>query len=159
MRKLQEINYNKIEKGLKNIESSFSELDIKEVNKDFNFDDYFNLFYSGYSALTRKHSIVTSDLDKLAKQIIFYFYCIIKNFKFVDFYDKEFVDAFKFLIKDKEEFERFLNFINLSVEDFLHLSIYICQTAFTSNLIKFIQTNYLGIVVKKEPKKTKRKKK
>ena len=86
-----------------------------------------------------------SDLDLLAKQIIFYFYSIIKNFKFVDFYDKEFIDAYKFLIKDKEEFERFLSYINLTVEEFIQLSIYICQNAFTSNLIKFIQTNYLGM--------------
>ena len=105
----------------------------------------------------RKYVIVISDLDKLAKQIIFYFYCIIKNFKFIDFYDKEFIDAYKFLIKDKEEFQRFLSYIKLTVEEFIQLSIYICQNAFTSNLIKFIQENYLGIKVKKE--KTKRKKK
>ena len=107
----------------------------------------------------RKYVIVISDLDKLAKQIIFYFYCIIKNFKFIDFYDKEFVDAYKFLIKDKEEFLRFLSYIKLTVEEFIQLSIYICQSAFTSNLIKFIQINYLGIEVKKEKPKTKRKKK
>ena len=107
----------------------------------------------------RKYIVVVSDLEKLAKQIIFYFYCIIKNFKFVDFYDKEFIDAYKFLIKDKEEFKRFLSYIKLSVEEFIQLSIYICQSAFTSNLIKFIQVNYLGIEVKKEKPKTKRKKK
>ena len=110
-------------------------------------------------AAGRKFIIVVSDLDKLAKQIIFYFYCIIKNFKFIDFYDKEFIDAYKFLIKDKEEFERFLSYIKLTVEEFIQLSIYICQSAFTSNLIKFIQVNYLGIEVKKEKPKTKRKKK
>ena len=107
----------------------------------------------------RKYIVVVSDLEKLAKQIIFYFYCIIKNFKFVDFYDKEFIDAYKFLFKDKEEFKRFLSYIKLSVEEFIQLSIYICQSAFTSNLIKFIQVNYLGIEVKKEKPKTKRKKK
>lgn len=108
---------------------------------------------------SKKFVIIISDLEKLAKQIIFYFYCIIKNFKFIDFYDKEFIDAYKFLIKDKEEFERFLSYIKLTVEEFIQLSIYICQSAFTSNLIKFIQVNYLGIEVKKEKPKTKRKKK
>ena len=111
--------------------------------------------YNGTSG--RKYTIIVSDLERLAKEMIFYFYCIIKNFKFIDFYDKEFIDAYKFLIKDKEEFERFLSYIKLTVEEFIQLSIYICQSAFTSNLIKFIQVNYLGIEVKKEKPKTKRK--
>lgn len=101
----------------------------------------------------KRYAVIISDLDKLAKQIIFYFYCIIKNFKFVDFYDKEFVDAYKLLIKDKEEFERFLGYTKLSMEEFIQLSIYVCQNAFTSNLIKFIQTNYLGIEVQPKTKK------
>lgn len=91
-----------------------------------------------------KHIVITSDLEKLAKQIIFYFYCIIKNFTFVDFYDKEFINAYKFLIKDEEEFTKFLSYTKLNVEEFIQLSIYICQNAFTSNLIKFIQTTYLN---------------
>ena len=103
----------------------------------------------GYTGLSeRKYIIIISDLERLSKQLIYYFYKIIKNFKFINFYDKEFIDAFKFLIKDKEEFERFLNYINLDVKEFLQLSIYICQNAFTSNLIKFIQTNYLNTIKK-----------
>ena len=101
--------------------------------------------------------MVMSDLEKLAKQMIFYFYCTIKNFTFIDFYDKEFIDACKFLIKDKEEFERFLSYVKLDIEEFIHMSIYICQNAFTSNLIKFIQTTYLGIKPKKEKIKKKKK--
>ena len=39
------------------------------------------------------------------------------------------------------------------MEEFIQLSIYVCQNAFTSNLIKFIQTNYLGIEVQPKTKK------
>ena len=46
MRKLQEIDYERIEKGLKNIEKAFSELDIKDFNKKANFDDYFSSYYN-----------------------------------------------------------------------------------------------------------------
>lgn len=124
--------------------------------KKQNLKNILILIIIGYNGTSgRKYTIIVSDLERLAKEMIFYFYCIIKNFKFVDFYDKEFTDACKLLIKDKEEFERFLSYINLEVEEFIHLSIYICQMAFTSNLIKFVQTNYLGIEPKKEKPKSK----
>ncbi len=47
MRKLQDIDYEKIKKGIKNIEKSFSELNIENYNEKINFGDYFNSYYNG----------------------------------------------------------------------------------------------------------------
>ena len=70
---------------------------------------------------------------------------------------KEFVENFKLLVKDEEEFKRFLEMISLTLDDFLHLGVYVCPNAFTSTLIKYIQTNYLNIkVVKKTKTRTKK---
>ena len=94
--------------------------------------------------------ILAADVKKLSKQLILYFTDTCKNFKFTQFYDKSFMDLFKALIKNEEEFKKFLDMICLDLEEFLKLSTYICPLCFTSNLIKFIQETYLGIKASKK---------
>lgn len=56
MRKLQEIDYERIEKGLKNIDEAFKDLNIKDFDKKINFEDYFNLYYNGYNGSRKTYS-------------------------------------------------------------------------------------------------------
>ena len=101
--------------------------------------------------------MMSTDVQRLTKQLIYYFTIVIKNFTYIDLYDKEFVENFKLLVKDEEEFKRFLEMISLTLDDFLHLGVYVCPNAFTSTLIKYIQINYLNIkVVKKTKTRTKK---
>lgn len=67
-----------------------------------------------------------------------------KNFEFVDFYDKSFVNNFKALIKDEVKFKAFLKDISFTLDEFLHIIVYICPHCFTTNLIKHIKSTYLG---------------
>lgn len=67
-----------------------------------------------------------------------------KNYEFVDFYDKGFTDNFKNLVKDKEKFKAFLKDISFTLDEFLHIAVYVCPHCFTTNLIKFIKNNYIG---------------
>ena len=48
MRKLQEIDYERAEKGIANIEKAFAELNIKDFNKKTNFEDYFSSYYNRF---------------------------------------------------------------------------------------------------------------
>lgn len=150
MKRNQDVDYIELETNLRNIDESYETLGI-----DFNFSNHFDLTcYTGKS--NSKFYMISSDVQCLTKQLIFYFNTIIKNFIFVDLYDKTFIESFKVLVKDKEEFQRFLNMTQITVDDFLHLGVYICPNAFTSTLIKFIQTNYLNIKIVKSKKKTKK---
>lgn len=149
MKRNQNVDYNELGRNLENIEYAY-----KSLNIHLDISEYFNLTcYTGKS--DSKFYIVSSDIERLTKQIIFYFYTIIKNFKFVDLYDKDFIEAFKLLVKDQEEFKSFLTMVGISIDDFLYLGVYICPNAFTSTLIKFIQINYLNINITKV-KKTKK---
>lgn len=97
-----------------------------------------------------------TDVKKLSKQLDIYFKETCRNFEFTQFYDKSFMDLFKALVKNEDEMKRFLQMTCLEMDEFLKLSTYICPLCFTSNLIKFIQENYLHIKV--EQKKNKKKK-
>lgn len=92
------------------------------------------------------------DAELVASQLIFYFTTVCKNFKFEGFYDKAFVNNVKELIKNKEEFTKYLDMIQIEVEEFFKILIYVAPPVFTSNLIKFIQENYLGITPTKKKK-------
>jgi hypothetical protein len=80
----------------------------------------------------------------LSEKLIDYLEDTCKGFKFVDFYDKAFMDNFKALVKDEDRFIAFLNDISFTLDDFLHIAVYVCPHCFTSNLIKFIKTHYIG---------------
>jgi hypothetical protein len=55
------------------------------------------------------------------------------------------VDNFKKLVKDEENFKKFLNDISFTLDEFLNIAVYVCPHCFTSNLIKFIRSNYTKI--------------
>ena len=80
----------------------------------------------------------------LSEKLIDYFEENCKGYTFVDFYDKPFMDNFKNLVKDETKFVAFLNDISFTLDEFLHIAVYICPHCFTSNLIKFIRTHYVG---------------
>ena len=101
-----------------------------------------------YGRSSSESYVLTTDVKKLGKQLIIYFKETCKNFEFTQFYEKSFMDLFKSLIKNEDEMHKFLQMIGLDMDEFLRLSIYICPTCFTSNLIKFIQEKYLNILNK-----------
>lgn len=151
MKRNQDVNYEILKSELNNIDKVFESL-----NLNVNINEYFDL-----TCYTGKHNskfyMMSTDVQRLTKQLIYYFTIVIKNFTYIDLYDKEFVENFKLLVKDEEEFKRFLEMISLTLDDFLHLGVYVCPNAFTSTLIKYIQTNYLNIkVVKKTKTRTKK---
>jgi hypothetical protein len=83
------------------------------------------------------------DVLTVAKQLMDFFDNNVKNYEFVAFDDKQFCEAFKAMIKDKEFSSKFLNIIKISPEEFFSISTYICPTCFTTNLIKYIRTKIL----------------
>lgn len=46
MRKLQEIDYDKIKKGLEHIDVAFAELNIENFSEKTKFEEYFNSYYN-----------------------------------------------------------------------------------------------------------------
>jgi hypothetical protein len=56
---------------------------------------------------------IRCDAQVLAAQLIKYFELTSKNFKFESFYEKKFMDLFKALVKDEEDFKKFLEIIGL----------------------------------------------
>jgi hypothetical protein len=68
----------------------------------------------------------------------------LNGYQFNDFYDKQFVDNFKKLVKDEENFKKFLKDISFTLDEFINIAVYICPHCFTSNLVKYIKTNYIG---------------
>jgi hypothetical protein len=53
------------------------------------------------------------------------------------------MDLFKALVKDEEDFKKFLEIIGLDIDEFIHIAVYIAPQCFTSNLIKFLKQHYL----------------
>jgi len=145
MKRNQIIDYQSLTKNLRNIEEAYKTLHIET-----DISEYFDsTCYTGKS--DSKFYTISTDVQRLTKQLIYYFYIVFKNFNFKELTDKDFIEAFKFLIKDETEFRTFLEMIEISLDDFLHLGVYISPTSFTSTLIKFIQSTYLNINI--PPKK------
>jgi len=61
------------------------------------------------------------------------------------FYDPVFIDLVKSLMKDMEEFNMFLSLVDVDIRTFIKTVISLSPNVFTSNLVKFIQKNYLNI--------------
>ena len=59
-------------------------------------------------------------------------------------YSRAFIDAFKALVKDTDEFWRFLSMVDVDPVTFIRTMACVSPHAFTSNLVKFIQRNYIG---------------
>lgn len=84
------------------------------------------------------------DTQLLSEKLIDYLEETHKDYQFVDFFEKNFTEYFKELIKNEEQFKAFLKDISFTLDEFLHTIVYICPHCFTTNLIKFIKTHYVG---------------
>jgi hypothetical protein len=84
------------------------------------------------------------DTQVLSEKLIDYLEEHCKGYEFTDFYAKQFTDNFKALIKNEEKFKAFLNDISFTLDEFLHIIVYICPHCFTANLIKYIKAHYIG---------------
>ena len=114
---------------------------LSKISNYPNGDDNMSYQINGISA---DNSFAMSyDMKVLSNQLLRYFELTCKNFEFDSFHDKKFMDAFKSLIKNPDEFERFLDMIHLDVREFLHIAVHVTPLCFTSNLVKYIRENYL----------------
>ena len=114
---------------------------LSRISEYPNGDDNLAYQINGYSA--DNVYAMSYDMKVLSGQLLRYFELTCKNFEFESFYDKKFMDVFKSLIKNPDEFERFLDMVHLDVKDFLHIAVHISPNCFTSNLVKYIKENYL----------------
>lgn len=131
------MNYEKLKHDLLKIHTFQLYKDVEIVSESYMYRNTYTPASSFYAE--------QADIRNLAAQLIHFFMVVYKNFEFVDFYDKNFIDLVKALIKDPEEFNNFLSMVDIDVELFIKLMVYISPQAFTSNLVKFIQKTYLGI--------------
>lgn len=81
----------------------------------------------------------------MAESLISYIETKYPDFEFTDFYDQTLLKELRNLIKDKEEFFKFLDIISFSLKEFLEISTYVIPNVYTSHLIKFIRENYLNL--------------
>lgn len=114
---------------------------LSKVSEYSNGDNNISYQINGISA--NSSFAMSYDTKILSGQLLRYFELTCKNFEFTSFYDKKFMDAFKSLIKNPDEFERFLDMIHLDIEDFIHIAVHIVPLCFTSNLVKYIKENYI----------------
>jgi len=123
MKKIIVKDYEALEEKLRNADENF---------KNSNFENTIIMTENYQVGKTwDDYYMIRTDVQKLAKQLIVYFMETSKGFEFIEFHDKAFMDAFKGLIKNEEEFSKFLSMISLQVDDFLRLCIYICPLCFT----------------------------
>ena len=97
----------------------------------------------GCSAI--KNIQLSQDAQILAESLISYIETKYPDFEFTDFYDQTLLKELRNLIKDKEEFFKFLDIISFSLKEFLEISTYVIPNVYTSHLIKFIRENYLNL--------------
>ena len=129
------VNYDELRENLIHIDRFQIYKDIRNLKDAFiqrNTHTSTNNFYAEQA-----------DIKNLAAQLVFYYRIVYKNFNFVDFYDKMFIDTTKTMIKDEEEFRKFLDMVDLDPKTFIKLMVYISPQVFTTNLVKFIRKQYL----------------
>jgi hypothetical protein len=83
------------------------------------------------------------DTQILLEKLVTYIEAKNPNIKINDLYEKEFTEEFKALVKNEEEFLKFLNDINFSLTEFIEISVHVVPHCFTSNLVKFIKKQYV----------------
>lgn len=135
MRKVVVKDYDLIERELKRLRDE-DQIDEALLNQDCT--------YSINGSSSEKNFIMSCDVKVLSAQLVKYFELTNKNFTFESFYDKKFMDLFKALVKDEDEFEKFLDMIGIDIEDFIHISVHIAPQCFTSNLIKYLKQTYIN---------------
>ena len=52
------------------------------------------------------------------------------NYNFTDFYDEEFIESFKSLVKDQEEFKKILIERKMTIEEFIKIRSISCSSLF-----------------------------
>lgn len=93
---------------------------------------------------THQRYIMNADVKNLGAQLAHYFTVSYKNFEFTSFYDKDFISAAKTLIKSYDEFKKFLENVDITIEEFIKMMGILSPQVFTSNLVKFIQKYYIN---------------
>lgn len=83
------------------------------------------------------------DNKNLEKQIKEYLKLNYNNIKYIDFYDKKFLEIMKNIIKQPDKFLDLLDYTGYDLKDFITSAVYICPSVFTPAIIKFIKENYL----------------
>lgn len=68
-----------------------------------------------------KNMELSLDLEILTEIIVNFIKKTNPDYKFIDFYDETFVESFKSLIKDKEEFPKILKENKMTAEDFIKI--------------------------------------
>lgn len=124
------------------------ESELKKLRNESNIDNEIlnqeEEIYSINGISSNQGYSMRCDVRVLSAQLVKYFELTNKNFKFESFYEKKIMDLFKALVKDENEFHKFLEMTGLDIEDFIHIAIYIVPQCFTSNLIKFLRQHYLN---------------
>jgi hypothetical protein len=124
------------------IDSELKKLRSEEIKDEHLINHDCTYAINGNSS--NKNFVMACDVKVLSAQLIKYFELTNKNFIFESFYDKKFMDLFKALIKDEDEFRKFLDMTGIEIDDFIHISVYIAPQCFTSNLIKYLKQHYIS---------------
>ena len=77
-----------------------------------------------------KNMELSVDLEILTEIIVNYIRKHNPNYNFTDFYDEEFTESFKNLIKDQEEFKKMLAERRMTVEEFVKIRSVSCSALF-----------------------------
>lgn len=93
-----------------------------------------------------KSFALRQDVRTLADRIIHYFDQFYPNLNYKDFYDKPFLDMMKYIIKNQDLFQCFLEYVNYKddIKDYLCVAVYIHPQVFTSAVNRFIREHYLN---------------
>lgn len=132
------------------------EIDYEKIKNNISIfdskDEYFKKLYEDihkFEIITNipmiNFIIAQDDVALISTQLVYYFKCLNKNFNFTDFNDKKLIENTKTLIKSELEFKKFLKMIQIDLNYFLKILVYIMPSVFTSNVIKFIHSTYLNI--------------
>lgn len=76
----------------------------------------------------------------MAERTLDYFKNHYKKVKIENFYDKQFVDRMKIIIKNQAKFEKFLQYINMDLREFITIGVYVFPQCFSSSIIKLLKT-------------------
>ena len=79
------------------------------------------------------------DVEALAKKTLDYFKIHYKKVDINSFYDKQFLDRMKIIIKNPEKFEDYLNHVELNLKDFINFGVYLFPQVFSSSIVKLLK--------------------
>lgn len=79
------------------------------------------------------------DVEALAKKTLDYFKIHYKKVDINSFYDKQFLDRMKIIIKNPEKFDDYLNHVELNLKDFINFGVYLFPQVFSSSIVKLLK--------------------